>query len=654
MDVLVGGRLNTLASKPFASGGEGALHDMRWANAALAVKRYRPAAPSGDGERRRARAEWLVTHAPPRLRDVREGWEVAWPTDVVTLPSGEFVGVALSRVRGAVRLSELTAHAWTVSRRLGARWEVYQLPSRLALALRLQLAARVARAVAAVHASGAYVLGDLKPDNILLHADGRVTLVDCDSVQVSEDGRLLYAASVHTDDYTPPEGVARGHDGEPVTRRALDPSWDAFSLAVLTYQLLLGVHPHAVRAFDPATGRMVQTVRDAIAAGVYAHAPRRVDGIQVQCAPPHDAIAGLPSMLQAAFARAFVNGHADASQRPVVAEWVSLLPLTCSWRGRLLAWRCRLAMRGAVLRAQGRYTRDFVTAIVGGVRDAWLARREARRRSMADRWEPPRARLRDLVTLRDLFCVQAGAMATLVALVWVFGEQALPVRLGGAASNDGRWEEPDAWAAPNEALQRASSELLTPAGVAFGASEGAPLLASAVSLFPNAGLGSRAGDDTWTESALRPGTVLTYARGGMVAWRDSVIAHGDSAIVMLRRPVADGRIGAVSDTVRLERTAHGVRLTDAREGVLLLPAGARVGDAWRSEEVPTLVVQASAIRQVETLAGRFTVAELVVWQQVEGEWRRRRLWVSSRVGVVRVEGEGGDSASVTELLSITR
>ena len=41
MDVLVGGQRNTLAAAPFATGGEGELHDMRWAGSPLAVKRYR-------------------------------------------------------------------------------------------------------------------------------------------------------------------------------------------------------------------------------------------------------------------------------------------------------------------------------------------------------------------------------------------------------------------------------------------------------------------------------------------------------------------------------------------------------------------------------------------------------------------------------------
>ena len=205
-------------------------------------------------------------------------------------------------------------------------------------------------------------------------------------------------------------------DGE-----ALDPTWDAFSLAVILYQLLTGVHPFAVRAFDPATGMMVQTVRDAIAAGLYAHAPARASGPQMQCAPPHAAAAKLPAALREAFDRAFVDGHVDPARRPSVEEWATLLPTATGWRPEVLALRRWAAMRGAVLQVQTRTARDFVQASLHRVRARMRERREANRRVLREGWTQRRFRIGEYVTLRDLFCVQLGAMATLLWVVWMSG-----------------------------------------------------------------------------------------------------------------------------------------------------------------------------------------------------------------------------------------
>ncbi|MBK7831277.1 MAG: hypothetical protein IPJ56_02715 [Gemmatimonadetes bacterium] len=325
MDVLVGGLANTLERAPFARGGEGTLYDFRWPGDRRAVKLY---ASDGGAERRRERAMYLVAHPPSRLRDTAgDAWELAWPERLVTHVDGRFAGVSMVRVRHAVRLSELTAHAHVLARRLGRRWLAYQLPTPLSLALRLQLAARVSQLVRAVHAEGRYVLTDLKPDNLLVTETGRVTLVDCDSVQVTEQGALRFASRVRTDDYTPPEGfdpafVARWEGGAP-----LQTSWDGFSLSVIIYQLLLGIHPFAVRGRDTQRGVAVDTVRDAIRAGLYAHGPRRMDMLLIP--PPHGGVASLPAVVRAALERSLAVGHNDPARRLSAQEWCDVLvPLT--------------------------------------------------------------------------------------------------------------------------------------------------------------------------------------------------------------------------------------------------------------------------------------------------------------------------------------
>lgn len=638
MDVLIGARLNTLATAPFATGGEGALHDMRWAGSTYAAKLYRVDPRRGDAEHRRGHAEWLVAHPPSRLRGSAEGWTVAWPTELVTTTDGRFLGVAMPRVRDAVRLSELTAHAWTVSRRLGARWAVYELPSRLALALRLQLAERVAQAVAAVHAGGRYVLADLKPDNILVQADARVTLVDCDSVQVAEHGVLLHSAPVRTDDYTPPEGIALA--GASV--EALSPSWDAFSLAVLVYQLLLGVHPFAVEGVDPATGETVQTVRDAIRAGMYANAGARggmhAQHMQLHVAPPHGAMVRLPEPLRAAFEQVFVEGHGDPSRRLSALEWARLLATSRGLGGRVLAVRRGVAMRRSVTRAQGQVAWRVVGEMLADARARMRERRAASWRALRElQWNVR-------ITWRDLFCVQAGAMAT---LFWLSSDTGDRVTAGSERDNARALAAEQALVA-----SWTTRRMVMRAGVPTGAASGAPLLAPVGDVLARRAEWANDGAEAAEGIPLTVGTVLTFTRAGTAVWRDSVIAASESLVTLVRRPLVDGVTGETPDTVRYERTRLGLRLTDSRDGILLLPNGARVGDAWRSDEVPTFTVQATAIRHVQTLAGRFATVELVVTELMDGRMRSRRLWLNAQYGVVRVE-EDAPASAVAELVAVT-
>jgi TolB-like protein/pimeloyl-ACP methyl ester carboxylesterase/cytochrome c-type biogenesis protein CcmH/NrfG/predicted Ser/Thr protein kinase len=84
------------------------------------------------------------------------------------------------------------------------------------------------------HASGV-VHRDLKPDNILVEADGRVRIMDFGVAILSGTPRLTQAGSmVGTTAYVSPEQV-RGQDA--------DERSDLFSLGVLMYQLVTGKHP---------------------------------------------------------------------------------------------------------------------------------------------------------------------------------------------------------------------------------------------------------------------------------------------------------------------------------------------------------------------------------------------------------------------------
>ncbi len=115
------------------------------------------------------------------------------------------------------------------------RWcETHRLP---ALA-RVRLVLDAARAAAYAHAR-AVLHRDLKPDNILVDANGQVKLLDFGVAKLLDDeaqAPLLTSARYFTPRYAAPEQIA----GEPATTAT-----DVFALAVVLYELIAARHPFA-------------------------------------------------------------------------------------------------------------------------------------------------------------------------------------------------------------------------------------------------------------------------------------------------------------------------------------------------------------------------------------------------------------------------
>ena len=102
------------------------------------------------------------------------------------------------------------------------------------------VALNVARAFASLHGLG-IVIGDVNESGLLVGADGRVFLIDCDSFQVRQNGRS-FLCEVGVPGFTPPELIGRELRVERTVQH------DCFGLAVLIFQLLfMGRHPFVGR-----------------------------------------------------------------------------------------------------------------------------------------------------------------------------------------------------------------------------------------------------------------------------------------------------------------------------------------------------------------------------------------------------------------------
>jgi len=189
-----------------------------------------------------------------------------------------------------------------------AYW-AYDFTQPKAQILRLALCARIASALARLHSTGAYVLYDIKPENILVAADGSIYLIDTDNAQIAENGQLLFAAKSATPDYTPPECYHNAQSG------IIDVAWDNFSMAAVFYKVLCGLPSHAGTTADERIVGIPEMIR-------YGLFPKGKNARHFRAIPAlHERFDQLPKAVQALFLRAFDEGHTQPKRRPSASEW---------------------------------------------------------------------------------------------------------------------------------------------------------------------------------------------------------------------------------------------------------------------------------------------------------------------------------------------
>lgn len=297
------GRLK-LATKPFAFGGAGEVYRAEGPDGKEYCVKLLTKPKPDDFEK--------LGHMLARIpADLEAGWgKLCWPLDLVhkqrvAEPTGYVMPLAFDE---SVELSYLTNLRWPGTERPALADKVDR-KSAHGLNKRIIVACNIAAAVHHLHRMG-HVFVDLKPQNILISPEGKVSMVDLDSVQL-EIGNKIYWGPLGSPGYMPRECYHMQYGTGP----AIKQTWDCFSLAVIVYEILLGIHPFT-GTLKPSAPNCPE-IADLIKAGMYVHGSNRSQ-FQV-IPPPHDGLAKLPTQLATLFSDAFESTRPDG--RPAAAAW---------------------------------------------------------------------------------------------------------------------------------------------------------------------------------------------------------------------------------------------------------------------------------------------------------------------------------------------
>ncbi len=293
----------TIESKPFAKGGEGTVHKIvaPASHTKFCAKLYLPKVINAEKQQK---IEYMVANPPPET--VTENQIICWP-QAALFGSNKFVGFIMPLAfDNSILLYELCRPK--LSKKHNHRWNKFNRNTKQGFEARLKLCTNLAIAIHRVHSLQNYILVDFKPQNVLVTNSGKIAILDCDSVQISKDDKVIFPALVATPEYVPPESERLNP-----SKDKIHPSWDRFAMAIVFYEIMFGLHPYAATFGGKFID--INTLPGRIREGLFAHGRNKQHLISLP--PPHKTFDYIPHNLKVLFQDAFD----DDDLRPSAETW---------------------------------------------------------------------------------------------------------------------------------------------------------------------------------------------------------------------------------------------------------------------------------------------------------------------------------------------
>ena len=277
--------------KKLAEGGEGAVYPVL-NNPDVLVKCYHQDIIAQRGQSLQHKIDTMVS-----MRNSMEDMPIVWPRLKVYSENGKWIGYAMRRAVGVPMVN--MAHAMLYKKHFPQmdRKKVVDYLCNLLVVIE------------SLHKKHIFI-GDFNLNNIFLDPkSSRVTLIDCDSYQISHQGQY-HACPVGSPDMTPIE-----HHDQDFSRVIRSESSEAFSTAIILFKsLMLGRHPYdIVGGEDPVTN---------MKSGNFAYGKGNRG---IPKGPWYLIWSHMPHSLKDAFIQTFTLGARDAKQRLSIADWREVL-----------------------------------------------------------------------------------------------------------------------------------------------------------------------------------------------------------------------------------------------------------------------------------------------------------------------------------------
>lgn len=334
-------------SSSIAKGGEGEVFGIS-GNSIDCVKIYHEHIRNKEKE---AKLKHMCQNQPIPLES--ENYRICWPKDLI-YENGNFIGYVMPK---AFDSSILPYHLCQleIPKKLGAVWNnTFDRNSTTGAIARLKLCTNMVAVIARVLSTGTYVLVDLKPQNILVTNSGKVSLIDLDSVQISKDNKIIFKAPVSTPEYTPPEAKKLLKLNVPISQ-----DWDVFSVGVLVYEIMCGIHPYAGTLKPPLDN--VSTINEKIEKNLTYIIKGEL--IYSKLPPPHQTFNNFSSNFKNVFKKIFAEYTIGTSSRPNLEKFgVILFEEVTNYKDNILkiqqnkALQDNLILKGKILTLTNNYT----------------------------------------------------------------------------------------------------------------------------------------------------------------------------------------------------------------------------------------------------------------------------------------------------------
>jgi WD40 repeat protein len=246
----------------------------------------------------------MIAHPPQNPMRHHNHVTFAWPQDLLVDAQGKGLGFLMPEIVDGVKLSLL--YNPKLRSRKAPRFNWYYLHT---AALNFTLALK------SLHEEG-YVVGDIKPQNLLVNNRALISVIDADSFQVRDPlTQTLYRCLVGSEGFTPVELL-----GKELSTLDQQEVHDRFRLGVMIYLLLFGDQPFkgkwVGRGESPQPSELIRQ-------GSWPYAPNSL----VQPGPSTIPLSVIHPQLQVCFQRCFTAGHRNPQDRPSAQDWEEALKL---------------------------------------------------------------------------------------------------------------------------------------------------------------------------------------------------------------------------------------------------------------------------------------------------------------------------------------